>query len=71
MSLKAMNTPAKKHLGQHFLTDTQTVARVVEAISSAPNEAIVEIGPGLGALTAPVLERGAASTPLKQRIPER
>ncbi len=59
MSLKAMNTPAKKHFGQHFLTDTQTVARVVEAISPAPDEAIVEIGPGLGALTAPVLERCA------------
>ncbi len=50
---------AKKHLGQHFLDDEHVVRRVVEAISPRPEDVIVEIGPGLGALTAPVLERGA------------
>ncbi len=54
-----MDIRAKKHLGQHFLTDERVTARIVEAVSPCPDEAIVEIGPGLGALTAPVLERGA------------
>ena len=51
-------TRAAKRLGQHFLTDEHVTARIVEAICPRPDEPIVEIGPGLGALTAPVLERG-------------
>ncbi len=53
-----MKIKPKKHLGQHFLTDERVIASLVEAIAPRPGEAIVEIGPGLGALTAPVLERG-------------
>jgi 16S rRNA (adenine1518-N6/adenine1519-N6)-dimethyltransferase len=41
----------KKRLGQHFLTDRHYLERIVAAIAPAPGEAIVEIGPGPGALT--------------------
>jgi 16S rRNA (adenine1518-N6/adenine1519-N6)-dimethyltransferase len=41
----------KKRLGQHFLTDRHYLGRIVETIAPAPGEAMVEIGPGPGALT--------------------
>ena len=47
---------AKKRLGQHFLVDTHTVSRIVDAIAPHPEDTIIEIGPGLGALTAPLLQ---------------
>ncbi len=47
---------AKKHLGQHFLHDPGTIARIVQAIDPAPGDRIVEIGPGRGAITVPLLE---------------
>ncbi len=47
----------RKRFGQHFLHDANVVARLVAAIDPAPEDAIVEIGPGEGALTAPLLER--------------
>lgn len=43
--------PARKRLGQHFLTDRPALARIVEALDPRPGETIVEIGPGRGALT--------------------
>ncbi len=48
---------AKKRYGQHFLHDPGTIDRIVEAIAPQPGERIVEIGPGRGAITAPILER--------------
>ena len=50
-------TLARKRFGQHFLHDSQVIARIVRAIDPQPGEALVEIGPGRGALTAPLLER--------------
>lgn len=47
---------AKKHLGQHFLHDPGTIARIVRAIDPVPGDRIVEIGPGRGAITVPLLE---------------
>jgi len=47
----------RKRFGQHFLHDASVVARLVAAIRPAPDDVIVEIGPGEGALTAPLLER--------------
>lgn len=41
----------KKRLGQHFLTDRHYLDRIVAAIAPQPGEAMVEIGPGPGALT--------------------
>jgi 16S rRNA (adenine1518-N6/adenine1519-N6)-dimethyltransferase len=48
---------ARKRFGQHFLTDTGIIEAIVDAIDPRPGEAIVEIGPGLGALTRPLLAR--------------
>jgi len=45
---------ARKRFGQHFLTDKAVVASIVAAIRPQPEDAMVEIGPGLGALTAPL-----------------
>ncbi|HVP08790.1 MAG TPA: 16S rRNA (adenine(1518)-N(6)/adenine(1519)-N(6))-dimethyltransferase RsmA [Burkholderiales bacterium] len=47
----------RKRLGQHFLHDPAVLQRIVEAIAPAREDAVVEIGPGEGALTRPLLER--------------
>ncbi|MSQ54887.1 MAG: 16S rRNA (adenine(1518)-N(6)/adenine(1519)-N(6))-dimethyltransferase RsmA [Betaproteobacteria bacterium] len=52
----------RKRFGQHFLHDAGVVRRIVEAIAPRPGESMVEIGPGEGVLTRPLLERGAALT---------
>ena len=46
-----------KRLGQNFLTDQRIIQRIVAVLEPRPDETIVEIGPGKGALTAPLLER--------------
>lgn len=46
---------ARKRFGQHFLTDTGVIDAIVAAINPQPDDLMVEIGPGLGALTGPVL----------------
>ncbi|HEX4858407.1 MAG TPA: 16S rRNA (adenine(1518)-N(6)/adenine(1519)-N(6))-dimethyltransferase RsmA [Usitatibacteraceae bacterium] len=48
---------AKKRFGQHFLTDRHIIERIVRVIAPKRGEVLVEIGPGPGALTAPLLER--------------
>ena len=48
---------AKKRFGQNFLTDQGVIASLVEAISPKADDLMVEIGPGLGALTKPLLQR--------------
>jgi 16S rRNA (adenine1518-N6/adenine1519-N6)-dimethyltransferase len=48
---------ARKRFGQHFLTDGAVIDAIVDAIAPAPGEALVEIGPGLGAMTGPLLAR--------------
>jgi 16S rRNA (adenine1518-N6/adenine1519-N6)-dimethyltransferase len=48
---------ARKRFGQHFLHDQNVIARIVDAIAPQPGDVLVEIGPGLGALTRPLLER--------------
>ena len=47
----------RKRFGQHFLHEKGVLSRLVDAIAPAPGEFIVEIGPGEGALTEPLLER--------------
>ncbi|TSA10791.1 MAG: 16S rRNA (adenine(1518)-N(6)/adenine(1519)-N(6))-dimethyltransferase RsmA [Betaproteobacteria bacterium] len=44
----------RKRFGQHFLTDQTVIADIVAAIRPQPDDAMVEIGPGLGALTTPL-----------------
>jgi 16S rRNA (adenine1518-N6/adenine1519-N6)-dimethyltransferase len=46
----------RKRFGQHFLHDDAVVTRIVRAIAAKPGERIVEIGPGLGALTGALLQ---------------
>lgn len=53
---------ARKRFGQHFLCDAGIVHGIVAAIDPRPGERLVEIGPGLGALTLPLLERCPALT---------
>lgn len=53
---------ARKRFGQHFLVDESVVDAIVREIDPRPGEALIEIGPGLGALTLPLLERGAKLT---------
>jgi len=48
---------ARKRFGQHFLTDDSVIDAIVRAIAPAREDAVVEIGPGLGALTAPLAAR--------------
>src|SRR5262245_16979274 len=55
----------RKRFGQHFLHDPGVLRRIVEAIAPARGEEIVEIGPGLGALTRPLLERAGRLTALE------
>ena len=45
----------RKRFGQHFLHDPRTVERIVAAVTPAPTDTLVEIGPGEGVLTAPLL----------------
>ena len=47
----------RKRFGQHFLHDPRVLKRIVDAIAPQSGECMVEIGPGEGALTAPLLER--------------
>ncbi|MDA8094847.1 MAG: 16S rRNA (adenine(1518)-N(6)/adenine(1519)-N(6))-dimethyltransferase RsmA [Betaproteobacteria bacterium] len=49
------HTP-RRRFGQHFLTDAGIIDRIVAAIAPSADDCIVEIGPGLGALTRPLLE---------------
>jgi 16S rRNA (adenine1518-N6/adenine1519-N6)-dimethyltransferase len=49
----------RKRFGQHFLQDNQIVQRIVAAIAPQPEQHLVEIGPGKGALTFPLLQQGA------------
>jgi len=48
---------ARKRFGQHFLTDHGIIDAIVQAIDPRPGQHMVEIGPGLAALTQPLVER--------------
>jgi 16S rRNA (adenine1518-N6/adenine1519-N6)-dimethyltransferase len=51
-----LHRPSKR-FGQNFLTDKSIIKRIIDALDPQPGETIVEIGPGRGALTAPLCER--------------
>ncbi len=48
---------ARKRFGQHFLRDASVIDAIVHAIDPQPGQPVVEIGPGLAALTQPLVER--------------
>jgi 16S rRNA (adenine1518-N6/adenine1519-N6)-dimethyltransferase len=50
---------AKKRLGQHFLHDPAVIRRIVDVIRPLPDDTMVEIGGGLGALTGPLSDKVA------------
>ena len=52
-----MKHQPRKRFGQHFLTDTFVIEQIVSAIAPIAGEQMVEIGPGLAALTQPLVER--------------
>ena len=52
-----MKHQARKRFGQHFLTDTFVIEQIVSAIAPMAGEQMLEIGPGLAALTQPLVER--------------
>jgi 16S rRNA (adenine1518-N6/adenine1519-N6)-dimethyltransferase len=52
-----MKHVARKRFGQNFLTDKQVLSDIIEAIGPRPGQAMVEIGPGLAAMTALLLKQ--------------
>ena len=54
--------PPKKQLGQHFLHDRNVIDKIVLAVNPKPGDALVEIGPGQGAITFPLLRKHGALT---------
>src|SRR5690606_14166782 len=56
---------AKKSLGQHFLHERGVVDKIVLAVDPRPGDRIVEIGPGQGAMTFPLLDRHGALTAIE------
>lgn len=52
-----MKHVARKRFGQHFLTDDAIIDAIVRAVAPRPGDVMVEIGPGLAALTQPMVER--------------
>ncbi len=50
---------ARPPRGQHFLINAGTIRKILDALGAGEGETVVEIGPGRGALTRPLLDRGA------------
>jgi len=53
---------ARKRFGQHFLVDDAVIAAIIDAIDPRPGDELVEIGPGLGAITLPLVQRAGRLT---------
>ena len=66
---RGFDAAPKKSLGQHFLHERGYVERIVHAVDPRPGDALVEIGPGQGAITFPLLDRHGALTALRSRTP--
>ena len=60
-----MQPPARKRFGQNFLRDGHTIGRIIHAIAAKPDQHIIEIGPGHGALTEGLVNSGANITALE------
>src|SRR5207302_9863679 len=58
MKVSSARVPKKKpNLGQHFLTDTSTAVRILDALGDISQTTVLEIGPGRGALTTMLVRR--------------
>ncbi|KGM56653.1 ribosomal RNA small subunit methyltransferase A [Lysobacter arseniciresistens ZS79] len=62
MSTTRFSEPPKKHLGQNFLHERTVIDRIVQAVNPKPGDQLVEIGPGQGAITFPLLDRHGRMT---------
>ncbi|MDN5924649.1 MAG: 16S rRNA (adenine(1518)-N(6)/adenine(1519)-N(6))-dimethyltransferase RsmA [Xanthomonadales bacterium] len=60
-----MSGPLKKHFGQHFLHDQEVISRIIHAINPRPGQHLVEIGPGDGAMTMPLLDAAGSLTAIE------
>ena len=58
-TLKRWELHTKKSLGQHFLVDDAIVGKILELSEVNAGEKILEVGPGIGTLTAGIVARGA------------
>ena len=56
---------ARKRFGQNFLHDPGVIARIVRAVTPRPDQHLIEIGPGQGAITAPLLEAAGKLTAIE------
>ncbi|MDH5833128.1 16S rRNA (adenine(1518)-N(6)/adenine(1519)-N(6))-dimethyltransferase RsmA [Luteimonas kalidii] len=63
--MSGFHQPAKKSLGQHFLHERGVVERILLAVDPRPGEHLVEIGPGQGAMTFPLLRRHGSLTAIE------
>ena len=54
-----MDVKAKKHLGQHFLTDQNIARKIVDSLSFESYRKVLEVGPGTGVLTKFLLDKNA------------
>ncbi len=61
-SKKRKQPYARKRFGQHFLTDPSIIAQIISGARIDPEDHIIEIGPGRGALTRPLVKQGASLT---------
>lgn len=57
INVKKSGVMPRKRFGQHFLHDKMMIQRIVDAINPSPEQHLVEIGPGQGALTVPILKK--------------
>ena len=57
-----MTHAPRKRFGQHFLVDSSVIDAIVRAVDARRGERVVEIGPGLGAITGPLRASGAGLT---------
>ena len=60
--MSSFKAPPKKNLGQHFLTDAGIIEHILHVLDPKPGDVLVEIGPGQGAITFPILKRHGSLT---------
>ena len=65
-TLSNLGVSPRKSLGQNFLHDKNVAAWVVGKLEAKPGDHVIEIGPGLGALTEEILRRGLSMTLLEK-----
>ena len=62
------NLPIRKSWGQNFLTDSNTIDKIIDIISPKKNETILEIGPGYGFMTDFILKNKNTIKMISERI---